>query len=397
MMGDQPDHADDNAHWMQPPAVLTTGQPIWVDFRIVLKKISAVDTVTGTAFIDITFYFHWTDSRLADWPEDAELPPRLWGPNFRLANSLGDMQELDVGFALDDLSTGRLKRERRFFGTVDNPMDLRDFPFDMDRIEMKFFTCSDWLTYNGERGGNISTKGRSYRLRQVQKPGEGKWLQSLSFQIGEWELHGISTKIYEAPTHETGFEDTFVPISCHVTRKSGYYFWKCLMPIHLLTVLSMSTFHFETDNLSDRVSTVTTIFLAAFAMLYVVGAALPKTDFLTKIDVVIVLTTLSLAFIGVASLALAKVHKDSGVDVADKWNLIIEIALILCYFLANLWIFLPPCLRQLSAAARLTGYKRLASAESDVQVAGDLPPTVQKGSDYYILKDLILANFLNPN
>jgi len=45
----------------------------------------------------------------------------------------------------------------------------------------------------------------------------------------------------------------------------------------------MGTFHFDADNLSDRYSTVSAYFLAAFAMLYIVGEALPKTDFLTKI------------------------------------------------------------------------------------------------------------------
>ena len=45
----------------------------------------------------------------------------------------------------------------------------------------------------------------------------------------------------------------------------------------------MGTFHFDAVNLSDRYSTVSAYFLAAFAMLYIVGEALPKTDFLTKI------------------------------------------------------------------------------------------------------------------
>ena len=49
--------------------------------------------------------------------------------------------------------------------------------------------------------------------------------------------------------------------------EAGYYFWKALLPLYLLTVLSMSTFHFETDDLVSRVGTVSTYFLSAFAML----------------------------------------------------------------------------------------------------------------------------------
>lgn len=133
----------------------------------------------------------------------------------------------------------------------------------------------------------------------------------------------------------------------------GYYLWKALLPLYLLTTLSMGTFHFEIDKLSDRCSTVSTFFLAAFAMLYVVGAALPKTDFLTKIDTVIVVTTASLVFTGNASLALAKMNKEFGADVADDWNLSIEVSLISMYVLANLCISMPPCSKQWQAAGGL--------------------------------------------
>jgi hypothetical protein len=155
----------------------------------------------------------------------------------------------------------------------------------------------------------------------------------------------------------------------------------------------MSTFHFETDNLSDRVSTVSTYFLAAFAMLYVVGAALPKTDFLTKIDTVIVMTTVSLAFTGVASLVLAKMNKEMVANVADDWNLGMEVSLVSLYVLANFWIFAPPCIRQLRGAGRLDGYKRLPKSNSvsnaeETRDDGNLPPTVEPGCDYYTLEDV---------
>ena len=59
---------------------------------------------------------------------------------------------------------------------------------------------------------------------------------------------------------------------------------KALVPLYFLMILSFGTFEFDVDDLSNRNGSVSTYFLAAFAMLYVVGEALPKTDFLTKID-----------------------------------------------------------------------------------------------------------------
>jgi len=102
---------------------------------------------------------------------------------------------------------------------------------------------------------------------------------------------------------------------------------------------------------------------------------------------VIVLTTLSLALTGLASLVLAKIHKDSGADAASQWNTTLEIALTVMYTLANIWIFVPPCMEQLKGAGRLSKYTRLPGSASDA-ADNALPLTVAKGSDYYTLEQL---------
>ncbi len=392
-----PHAADDNAYWMQPPPASSSGEPIWVDFRFNLNKVSTVDTVAGTAFVDFAIVWYWTDPRLAGWPVDTELPPRLWGPKIELKNGLGDVQEEDITFALVNSAANRLQRFRRFTGTVDNPMDLRNFPFDMDRIELQFSTYSLWSSLDNEKTG-YAMKGRSYRMRPVRELGEGDWLWlGWSGAIGEWSLHGVSTKVEEQPAWANGTQQTNIPVSFHVTRKSSYYFWKALLPLYLLFALSMTTFQFDTDNLEARLAQVSTHFIAAFAMLYVVGASLPKTDFLTKIDVVVVLTTVSLAFTGVASSILTTIHADSGEDVAKQWNLRTVVCLALVYVLSNIWIFAPPCVNQLRATRQLTNFKRLpvakvengiASSGTDVMVEAQIPLTVEPGCDYFTLEDI---------
>lgn len=376
-----PHDTEDSGYWVQPPPLDRDGQVPWVDVRFNLNKISAVDTVTSTAFADVELCFYWTDTRLIGWPEDTEPPPKLWGPAMYLDNKLGDIQESGDGFMISDPTTGRVSRAWRYVGTVDNPMDLRNFPFDMDQIDLQFCTLSNWTSFDGERCGQARPHaGRAYRLRQIQRNGEGKWLKMYwSGHIAEWKLHGVSTAITEQPVSASGFEETTMQLGFHVTRKSGYYFWKALLPLYLLTALSMGTFQFDTDNLSDRYNTVMATFLAAFAMLYVVGATLPKTDFLTKIDCVIVLTTVSLAFTGLASVLLAQLHAHAGEDVATRWNLKVVVSLVSAYLFANLWIFLPPCFKKWRGASKLSGYTARQKAR------GKLPPTIEAGHDYFTL------------
>jgi hypothetical protein len=118
-----------------------------------------------------------------------------------------------------------LKRIRAYTGTVDNPMELRNFPFDMDRIELEFRTFSHWCTLDGERS-SMKSVNASYRLRKSENPNDGAWLTLWwDGRIGEWDLHGISTKISRSTTI-AGQQGTLTPLCLHVTRKSSYYFWK---------------------------------------------------------------------------------------------------------------------------------------------------------------------------
>jgi hypothetical protein len=119
----------------QPPS----GNTFFVDLRFNLFKVTAVNTVDGTAFVNFGIVCYWTDSRLIDWSKDKALPPELWGPHLMLLNARHDFQEVESSFDLVNRDTGRLKRGREFKGTVDINMDLRAFPFDMGSIELLFF------------------------------------------------------------------------------------------------------------------------------------------------------------------------------------------------------------------------------------------------------------------
>ena len=146
------------------------------------------------------------------------------------------------------------------------------------------------------------------------------------------------------------------------------------MPLYLLTLLNLASVSaFETDNLSDRIATTATFFLAAFAMLYVVGSALPKTDFLTRIDLVILLTTCSLAAIGLGSCVIAWLHAHLGPATATEVNLGLEIATLVVNLFGNLALLLPPRQKQRAAIA--------ASRTAEV-IEGDEPGAVRSVFSY---------------
>ena len=261
--------------------------------------------------------------------------------------------------------TGWLLRDLRQ-GEFWNPMDLMDFPFDVDDLDLRFETTSNWETLDGCRSGNLPGK-RSYRLRPVQPDRkEGHWLMLGAdwSPISEWRLHGVSTELNELPPDPQGREWTTLNLRFHASRRSGFYIYKTMVPLWATWVLGMTTFWLETDDLASRLSMSITGLLAGFALLFVVADALPKTDFLTAVDVVIMIATVSLGLSGVASCVLSSMHKHKGEELAAWWNHTCIIGLSAVFVLGNLACFLPSMQRKRKQVKMLEG----GATNDDTQV-----------------------------
>ena len=184
-----PDAVDNAiAYWMPPPpsTVHTTAagsellleadedKPLRVDFRCACFKLTNISTVDFTSVIKFVVVFEWNDPRLCGLPITTnDLPGDLWGPDIILENAQNECEVVYDSFSLLSSETGRLKRTITFHGPVYNPMDLRDFPFDNDELEMKFITICNWRTLDGSRFGNDPVK-RVYSLEPMldRKDGE---------------------------------------------------------------------------------------------------------------------------------------------------------------------------------------------------------------------------------
>ena len=361
--------------WSTPPNG-GAGEPFWVDFRFNKWQVKEINTVERTATVSINVVFFWTDPRLVGWDKAKNLPPDLWGPYLAVEN--GSCEWSQNTFALLDPARGRLKRGTVYLGCVETLMSLHDFPFDVDRVDLQFSCMSHWRSLDGEQLAN-TPRGRTYRLRPTREKGEGKWL-GLYFSsfVPEWRLLGVSTIVDEQPTNANGVDLTQVSFSFHVHRKSGFFVWKALVPLYVLIVLCFSGFLFNTADLSGRMGHTMTGFLAAAATLYVVGESLPKVDFLTKIDQMVTLCTLLLAFMATSFCIIAIWQEDFGEDWAKRWNWIAAVTLAAFFIMSNLMVFLPSVCRKCSRVKSL----RREYDGMTLSPSGIPPYLVQENSKY---------------
>ena len=185
-----PDAVDNAiAYWMPPPPstihMTPSGsellleadedKPLRIDFRCACFKLTSISTVDFTSVLKFVVVFEWNDPRLCGLPITTnDLPGDLWGPDIILENAQNECEVVYDSFSLLSSQTGRLKRTITFHGPVYNPMDLRDFPFDNDELEMKFITICNWRTLDGSRFGNDPVK-RVYTLEPMLNRKDGAW------------------------------------------------------------------------------------------------------------------------------------------------------------------------------------------------------------------------------
>jgi hypothetical protein len=258
--------------WKAPPESDLERDWIWVDIQFKTRVIDSVDTQKGTVYINLGISYFWTDPRLVGWQNADELPPTLWTPDIQVDNGL-ELRTEENSILLNNAKTGRITMRQTVIGTVNNPMQLQDFPFDSDKIIIIFSTASNWKNREGDTGGSASQ--RTYKLRPVRMKGEGTPERTIRIsedwkgRIDEWELRGVEYDFHPKVSPTKSIALSKVCVTYHCERKFDYYFWKAQLPLYFLTFLSMSAFEFDTLDLENRNATVATYFLASQAMLYV--------------------------------------------------------------------------------------------------------------------------------
>ena len=277
----------ESLQWMQPPLLKLESSLIEVRIRFAVKVIQRISTVDGTALIRLGIVLYWKDSRLIGWPLNEALPPHLWCPKILIMNKEVGFQTSPDGLHLMDTSNGLLKRGYNYDGNISNPQeDMMVFPFDLDALDIRLYTESNWEIADGSVSG-MEPLNKTYVIRPViENTGQGKlWWYGWDGSIDEWKLHGQSYFIEEHPPTSSGTLGTSIHLKFHLSRIPGFYVIKCVIPLIVLWQMQFYTFFIRKENnLEARLSHISTLLLTTCAFVYVITAFLPKLAFLTMID-----------------------------------------------------------------------------------------------------------------
>lgn len=282
--------------------------PTQVQVSIFLLDLDAINSASQNFEANVYFEASWKDPRLADEARGNTITRNLdevWHPRLQLLNQQRVWKSLpDV---VDIEPDGTVTQRVRVWGYFSQPLDLREFPFDAQTI-------------------NIQVVAAGYSPDEVMTTpsplsGIGNHFSVADWAVTSWRL---ATDI-KVPGPE-GVQDASIAMALDAERLTGYYWIKVIAPLILIVAMSWAVFWIDPKDTGTKISITITAMLTLIAYRFAIGATLPLISYLTRLDLFILFSTILIyaslvsvlvtsAFSRKGNHALAK-----GIDRAARWG-----------------------------------------------------------------------------
>ena len=226
------------------------------------KKLNSVDPTFGLEFENLI-----REERQLRFSEFYLKPSWDWVMKENPKNDQDDYVTFDGG---------ELSYKSKSVYKIKNEFNLQNFPF--DKQTLKIFLRQDETSIDGDRF-LVST----YTMKKAQEFKELNAIQG-------WDITnvGMNYKIYDHPLKDDfydGFELVF-----EIERKSRYYVFKIIMPIILILIVCWSAVWIKPKDLESKLTITIVCLLSLIAYNFVIDADLPKLEYLTVMDYIILVS-----------------------------------------------------------------------------------------------------------
>jgi hypothetical protein len=215
--------------------------------------------------------------------------------------------------------------------TIKNEFNLRSFPFDKQKI--KFFLYNDKRGLEDYRSLITSwTARKALEFADINNKNQNN--------IEGWNIVGVNTtyEIYNDPNN--GPRDG-VSITFDVERKSGYYLFKIILPIILILTVCWSAVWIDPKEIESRLTITIVCLLSLIAYNFVIDSELPKLDYLTVMDYIILVSYVYSTipnFLSVMSFQMIKTNKplaEKFESYEKRYGLLSYISIVLLIIILN--------------------------------------------------------------
>jgi hypothetical protein len=240
-----------------------------------LEQVGNMDVSQGVVYVRMILSMYWHDERIASHHTVGEpVNENLWRPSPQVKQAVmlqfksrvleTTAQRGGGGF---DGKKGDLYTLVEYGGNISNSMDLQDFPFDFNSIQITFLanSCSSGAS------GNVSYK-TDYRLlfsphaafdlgRKGGHSKEGLVRVANSFEVPGFVFTKLNVKyINQKKAQDQVLIDVFVV-------RDAQPIYKMMVPLVMIFFLNAGTFRLGIMETNDRMTYSVTLFLASFTLI----------------------------------------------------------------------------------------------------------------------------------
>ncbi len=246
------------------------GVPTKVYVGIYLIDLISVDDVHQSFTADFWALLRWNDPRLAiENPSETQMlrhfdTEEIWHPMTLIINRRRLFKQLDEYFRVDP--AGNVQYIQRFFGEMSSLLDLRDFPFDKQRLAFQIGS----FRYGPEDVEFVLDKQRIGRREQLSLVG---W----STGIGHAE---VTTEYLKVQDRNLARVDFII----EVERQEIFYIVKALIPLFLIIFMAWAVFFVDPSVIGPQIGIPTSSIFALLLFNHRISGLLPRVSYLTRLD-----------------------------------------------------------------------------------------------------------------
>ena len=248
------------------------GKATEVNISMYLYDVSKINGANQNFDTDFQIVYRWLDPRLASNENKIRQfsVDEIWNPLINIMN-FREVKPLRKDQVFVD-SKGHCVYTQRYLAKFTVPLNLKDFPGDKHRLYIQ--------------------------ARSLYGPDEVKLVidrkitgMSNILSIPDWTISKSEAEINTFSANPEKQEMAQMEFSFRIQRLLGFYFWKIILPLCLIVLMSWGVFWIDPKRLESQVPLSATAVLTLIAFQFAISGLVPHVSYLTRMDKFTVLSS----------------------------------------------------------------------------------------------------------
>ncbi len=245
------------------------GTPTAVTLAVFFVDVKTISNAEQSYTADFYLFGEWRDPRLAGEARSASLAgcrlklDEVWNPSLAVVNQRFLRKSYPDTVVVD--ASGGVRYQQRFYGQLSSPLDLRDFPFDRQRLPVELMAVG-------------------YDPQQVSFAVDERSGRRESFSVAGWSTELAEPRVEAEYVPAVDRELAAMHFGLDARRHSDYYLWKMLVPLSLTIFMAWTVFWIEPKNVGPQIGISTATVFTLIAFQFSLGRLLPPVSYLTRAD-----------------------------------------------------------------------------------------------------------------